>query len=239
MTRKSIFVLLLLSVMGFSVRAQFKASLKAGPDMSNMSMTLNGVETDIFSPRIGFHTGLAAEYMFSRRFGLESGLNYSRLGATINPDRYYQGSELPEGFSMEGHVSMQTLELPLYAKLKFRLFPGMQFFLAGGAFGSYSLKAEQYVKHSWEGDYIKMKWSLFEPEIQVMGETEDNVLMLQRFNVGIALESGVEIGNQLTAGIGFRQMLNNMAAFGYSVNGQTAKPDITMWTLSFSLGYLL
>ncbi len=231
--------MLLAFVTIFPARAQFRASLQAGPDLSNQSLLLNGVEADIFSTRTGFHAGLAAEHMFGHRFGLESGLIYSHRGATINPDKYYQGSELPEGFTMEGHVSLQTLEIPLYAKLKFRLSPGMQLFVAGGAFGSYALKAEQYVKHSWEGDHIKMKWSLFEPEIQVMGETEDNFLMLQRFNAGIALKGGVEIGELLTVGLGFRQVLNNMAAFGYSLNGRTVKPDISMWSVSLSLGYFL
>ena len=240
MNGKSIFALLLLAfVMAFPARAQFRASLQAGPDLSNISMTLDGVERDIFSPRLGFHVSLAAEYMLGHRFGLESGLIYSHRGAIINPDKYYQGSELPEGFSMEGHVSMQTLEIPLYAKLKFRLSPNTRLFLAGGAFGSYSLKAEQYVKHSWEGDYIKMKWSLFEPDIQVMGETEDNFLMLQRFNAGIALKGGVEIGKLLTVGLGFRHVLNNMAAFGYSLNGRAVKPDISLWSVSMSLGYFL
>lgn len=240
MNGKPIFALLLLAFsITFPARAQFKTSLQAGLDLSNLSLILNGVETDVFSPRPGFHAGFATEYMLGHRFGLESGLIYSHRGATINPDKYYQGSELPEGFSMEGHVSLQTLEIPLYAKLKFRLSPGTRLFVAGGAFGSYSLKAEQYVKHSWEGDHIKMKWSLFEPEIQVMGETEDNFLMLQRFNAGIALKGGVEIGELLTVGLGFRQVLNNMAAFGYSLNGRTVKPDISLWSVSLSLGYFL
>src|SRR5690554_554781 len=240
MNEKSIIVLLLLAVvMAFPARAQFRASMQAGPGLSNLSLILNGVETDIFSPRPGFHAGLSAEYMFGHRFGLESGLIYFHRGATINPDKYYQGSELPEGFSMEGHVSLQTLEIPLYAKLKFRRSPNTRLFLAGGVFGSYSPKAEQYVKHSWEGEYIKMKWSLFEPDIQVMGETEDNFLMLQRFNAGIALKGGVEIGKLGTVSIDFRQVLNNMAAFGYSVNGRTVKPDISLWSVSMSLGYFL
>ena len=72
-----------------------------------------------------------------------------------------------------------------------------------------------------------------------MGETEDNFLMLQRFNAGIALKGGVEIGELLTVGLGFRQVLNNMAAFGYSLNGRTLKPDISLWSVSLSLGYFL
>ena len=72
-----------------------------------------------------------------------------------------------------------------------------------------------------------------------MGETESNVYMQQRFNSGIALETGVEISKQVTVGAGFRYVLNNMAAYGVLVEGGSVKPNTHMWTLLLSLGYFL
>ena len=240
MRQKNILIVLLLFVTTtFCVQAQFRVAMKAGANLSNLSMEMNGLELDIYTPRPGFHAGFMTEYMFSRRFGLESGLSYANKGAAIDPDKYYQGSELPDGLSMEGHVSMHTLQMPLYAKIKFGLSPGMQLYVMAGGFASYTSEAHQHVRLAMNGEYLKMKWSLFEPEIRVMDETEDNLYMQHRFNAGIALEAGLEIGKDVIVGLGFQQVINNMAAFGYSINGRTMKPDISMWSASLSLGYFL
>lgn len=239
MRPKSILIVLMLATFAFNAQAQFRVAAKGGGNLSAIPMTLNGVELDIYNPRFGFHGGLMAEYMFSHRFGISSGLAYYNSGATIDPDKYLQGSDLPEGFSLEGYVSMHTLQLPLFAKIMFDLPGRLQYYFMAGGFASYAFKAEQHVKQTLDGESLKVKWSLFEPEIRVMGETEDNVYMQQRFNAGISLETGVEINRQATVGVGFRRVLNNMAAFGYQMNGQSVKPDIRMWTVSLTLGYYL
>lgn len=239
MRLKSILIVLLLTTTAFCAQAQFRVAVKGGGNLSAIPMTLNGVELEIYDPRPGFHGGLMGEYMFSHRFGLSTGLLYCNSGANIDPDKYLQGTDQPDGFSMEGYVSMHTLQLPLYAKIMFDLPGRLQYYFLAGGFASYAFKADQHVKQTQDGESVKVKWSLFQPEIRVMGETEDNVFMQQRFNAGIALETGVEIGRQATVGIGFRHVLNNMAAFGYLVNGQSVKPDIRMWTVSLSLGYYL
>lgn len=239
MRPKNILVVLMLATFVFNAQAQFRVAAKGGCNLSAIPMTLDGVELEIYDSRPGFHGGLTGEYMFSHRFGLSTGLAYYNSGAVIDPDKYLQGSELPEGFSLEGYVSMHTLQLPLFAKIMFDLPGRLQYYFMAGGFASYAFKAEQHVKQTQDGESVKVKWSLFEPEIRVMGETEDNVYMQQRFNAGIALETGVEINRQVTVGVGFRQVLNNMAAFGYQMNGQSVKPDIRMWTVSLSLGYYL
>ena len=114
MEKRAIYFILLLFIASPSF-AQFRAGVKAGANMSNITMNMSGVELEIYEPRAGFHAGLMAEYMFSRYFGLHSELVYVYSGATIDPEKYLQGLELPEGTSIEGYVSMHTLQLPLYA----------------------------------------------------------------------------------------------------------------------------
>ncbi|MDD3787780.1 MAG: hypothetical protein PHO94_03690, partial [Petrimonas sp.] len=108
--------------------------------------------------------------------------------------------------------------------------------MAGG-FASYAPSADQHVNISSEGESMKVKWSLYEPKIRILDQEESNVYMQQRWNAGVALEAGVEFSQGWTAGIGFRQVLNNMAAFGYMVNGGSLKPTTKMWTANLSVGY--
>ena len=237
-TKNSLLFFLLTAVI-FPLQAQFRVGVKAGVNVSDISMEMGGIEMDIYKPRMGYYAGLNAEYMFGNRFGLQSELRYGMVGATINPDKYMEGMDIPEGFSMEGHVSMHTLTLPLYAKLKFDLPSDMQFYFMGGGFASYAFDANQHMKQTLGSEYLKVKWSLFDPEIRILDETESNVYLQHRFNAGIALETGIEIKKQIIVGIGFQHVLTNMAAFGYLVNGRTVKPTTKMWTASLSVGYYL
>ena len=229
-----IFFLLLIATPTF---AQFRAGLKAGANLSNMNMNMSSVELEIYEPRAGFHAGVMAEYMFSRYFGLHSELMYVYSGATINPEKYLQGLEVPEGTSVEGYVSMNTIQLPLYAKVKFTLPDGLKIYGMAGGFATYAPAADQHIKLSQGGESMKVKWSLYDPNIRILDQEESNVYLQQRFNGGIALEAGMEFSQGLTAGIGFRQVLNNMAAFGYMVGGGSVKPTTKMWTATLSVGY--
>lgn len=107
----------------------------------------------------------------------------------------------------------------------------------GGGFATYTPSANQHVKTSYEGESMKVKWSLFEPQIRILDSEESNVYMQQRWNVGLSAEIGVEVMDKLTVGVGFRHVLNNMAAFGYLVNGGSIKPTTKMWTANVSVGY--
>jgi hypothetical protein len=236
MKKRAAYFILLLFIAAPSF-AQFRAGVKAGANMSNITMNMSGVELEIYKPRAGFHAGLMAEYMFSRYFGLHSELVYVYSGATIDPEKYLQGLELPEGTSIEGYVSMHTLQVPLYAKTKFTLDNQLKIYVMAGGFATYAPAADQHVRITEDGESMKVKWSLYDTKIRILDQEESNVYMQQRFNAGIALEAGVELSQGLTAGIGFRQVLNNMAAFGYMVNGGSVKPSTKMWTVTASVGY--
>ncbi len=249
-------VLLLIVAPSF---AQFRAGIKGGGNISNINMNMGGVELEIYKPRMGIHAGFMAEYMFGAHFGLHSELMYFYSGAAIDSEKYMQGLEVelmyfysgaaidsekymqglevPDGASLEGYVDMHTFQLPLYLKTKFAVSPNAKLYVMGGGFATYAPTANQHVRTSYEQESMKVKWSLFEPKIRILDTEESNVYMQQRWNVGLAAEIGAEIMDKITVGVGFRHVLNNMAAFGYMVGGGSLKPTTQMWTASVSVGY--
>ena len=227
-------VLLILAAPSF---AQFRAGVKGGGNFSNMTMNMSGVELDIHEPRPGVQAGLMGEYMFSSLFGLQAEVSYFYCGANINSARYTQGMDLPEGVELEGYISRHVFQLPLYLKTKFRLAGNTKMYVMGGGFGSYAPSAHQHMKTSYDGEYLKTKWSLYDSKIRILDEEADNEYMIQRWNVGLAAEVGIEVMDKITVGIGFQHELNNMAAFGYYSGSGSIKPDTRMWTASLSAGY--
>lgn len=236
MKRKMMYIaaLLLMSAPAFS---QFRTGVKGGGNLSNIGMNMSGVDLEIYKPRMGMHAGFMAELMFGAHFGLHSELTYLYSGATINSQKYIQGLEVPEGVSLEGYADMHTFQLPLYLKTKFAVSPGIKLYVMGGGFATFAPTANQHVRTSYEGESMKVKWSLFDPKIRILDSEESNVYMQQRWNAGLAGEIGAEIMDKVTVGVGFRHVLNNMAAFGYMVGGGSLKPTTKMWTASVSVGY--
>ena len=139
----------MLLLVATSSHAQFRAGVKGGANLSSIDMSMQSLELEIYKPRVGFHAGLMAEYMFSRHFGLHTELMYFNSGANIDADKYLQGVETPEGVEMEGHVSMNTFQLPLYVKTKFMLANNLQLYVMGGGFATYSPEANQHIR--WIG----------------------------------------------------------------------------------------
>lgn len=231
--RKITLAVLLLVLIATTSHAQFRVGIKAGANLSNISMNMQSMELELYKPRIGYHAGLMAEYMFSSNVGLHTEVMYINSGANINADKYLQGMDTPEGVSLEGHVNMNTFQLPLYLKTKFMLTNKFKLYVMGGGFASYSHDANQHVRLKEGSESMKVKWSLFDPKIQIMDEEESNLYMQQRYNVGLAFETGIEI-DRMVVGVGFRQVLNNMAALGYLGVG---KPTTKMWMANLSVGY--
>lgn len=231
--KKLTLCVLLMLLVTTSSDAQFRAGVKGGANLSSISLTMQSVEFDVYKPRLGFHAGLMAEYMFSQHFGLQAELMYVNSGATIDAKKYAQASGMPDGVKKEGHVNMNTFQIPLYLKTQFKLSNNMKLYVMGGGFASYSPEADMNIRITAEGETLKLKWSLFEQQIQIMDKLEDNVDVQHRYNGGIAFEAGVEM-NRLVVGLGFRKVLSNMAAVHYIGLGE---PTAKMWTANLSVGY--
>ena len=231
--KKGIATVLLMMLVITTSHAQFRFGAKGGANLSTLDMTIQSVEIDFYKPRIGFHAGLMAEYMFSQHFGLQTELMYVNSGANFDGDKYKEGTGFADEVILEGYVNMNTFQMPLYLKTKFNLANNMKLYLMGGGFASYSPEANQHLKLSGAGESLKLKWSLFEHQVQIMGDEEDNVYAQHRFSSGVAVEGGIEI-NQFMVGVGFRQVLNNMSAVHFMGIGE---PTVKMWTANLSVGY--
>ena len=237
MARKIICLTTLLLSATF-VFAQFRTGIKGGGNLSNVQMNINGIELDSYDPRPGIHAGFMAEYMFGAHFGLHAELMYFNSGANINPEQFKKWFDVSEDISVTGSLNMHTFQLPLYLKTKFKISPTVKIYLMGGGFATYALKADMFEKLTLEGEQpLKLKWSLYEPNVRIFDQDESNVHLQQRWNAGLAAETGIEIMNRITAGIGFRQVLNNMAAYGIMSGSGSIKPTTQMWTATVSVGY--
>lgn len=236
MKRKIIcFMALLLSVVPLS--AQFRNGVKGGGNLSNINMNWGGVDLENFDPRMGVHAGLMGEYMFSSHLGLQAELVYSRNGATINPAKHRRWFEYSEDVSVEGFESMHMFCLPIYLKAKFPLTHGLKMYVMGGGFASFSLSGYHHQRLTSGQESLKLKWSLYDPQVRVLDETGDNLFLQQRWNVGLSAEAGVEIRDKVIVGVGFSPVLNNMAGLSYLPGSSSVKPNVQMWTVNASVGY--
>jgi hypothetical protein len=226
--------LLLLAAPSF---AQFRTGVKGGGNMSNVLVNMNSVEMEAYEPRMGIHGGVMAEYMFTSRFGLHSELVYFYSGATIVPEKYGQWYAVDNSLSMNGYMDMHLFQLPVYAKAKFALGGNVKLYVMGGGFASFAASGNQNIRLSDGRESIKVKWSLYESYVRIMDEESSNAHLQQRWNVGLAAETGVEIMDGLTLGVGFRQVLNNMSAFGYQMGQSLFRASTKMWTATVSAGY--
>lgn len=220
-----------------SLSAQFRAGVKGGGNLSNINMNWGGVDLENYEPRMGVHAGLMAEYMFMPRLGLHAELTYFYSGGTINPDKHRQWFDISDEVSFEGFISMHTFRLPVYLKTKFSLTSRCKMYVMGGGFVSFSPTAYQHQRFTNEDGSMKLKWSLYEPQVRVLDEVGDNLFMQHRWSVGLVAEAGVEIMDRITVGVGFAPVLNNMAALSHLPGSNSIKPTTHMWTATVSAGY--
>lgn len=219
--------------------AQLRTGIKAGANLSQVDMNINGIELDAYNSRISAHAGFMAEYMFNSYIGLQTEFIYFNSGANINPEQFKYWFNVAEDASVTGHLNMHTIQLPLYAKAKIGISPRMKVYLMGGGFITYALKGEMFERLSLPSENtLKLKWSLYDSKVRIFDQEETNIHMQQRWNVGLAAEVGMETANGITFGIGFRQVLNNAAAYSVISGSTSIKPTTYMWTASVSMGYM-
>lgn len=217
---------------------QFRTGLKGGANLSQVSMNINGIELDSYNPRTGVHVGFMAEYMFSSYLGLHGELAYFNSGANINPTQFKRWFDVGEDISLTGHLSMHTIQLPLYLKTRLILSPHIKLYLMGGGFVGYALKGEIFEKLSMPGENpLKLRWSLYEDRVHIFDRYETNIHLQERLHAGLAAEVGIEAESGITIGIGFRQVLYNLSGLTVSPSENILKTDIGMWTVGFSAGY--
>ncbi|MPN09970.1 hypothetical protein SDC9_157263 [bioreactor metagenome] len=230
-----IIVFMALLLLAAPLSAQLRTGLKGGGNLSNINMYWGDVDLDNYNPRIVVQAGLMAEYMFMPRLGLQVELHYLNNGATINPEKHRQWFTYSDEISFEGFINMHTFRLPVYLKTKLALSSDWKIYVMGGGFVSFSTSASQHQKFSGPLS-LKLRWSLYEPEVRILEDVGDNLFMQHCWAVGFAAEAGVEVMDRLTVGVGFAPVLNNMSALSY-LPGTSIQPVTRMWTATVSAGY--
>jgi len=207
-------------------------------NLSNMNMTMGNVELDIHRPLVRGARGIdgGSTCFFVHLWAAGRVELPCSAGRTSTLQGTRRGWMFRRGLSLEGYVSRHVFHLPLYLKTKFRLSENQQA-LRDGRWGGFLLSycPHQHIKQTYEGEYLKTKWSLYEPKIRILDEESSNVYMIQRWNVGLAAEAGVEVNDRMTVGVGFKHVLNNMSAIRYM--GTIIQPETRMWIASLSVGY--
>lgn len=121
---RTLLVVFVLSLGFVSANAQgFNWGVKAGLNVSSLT------SSDIYDYRAGFHGGLIGQYMFSgsEGFGIESGLQYSLLGAKAKI------------LNISETLAASYLQLPIQAIYKFNVGQDLYLYPAAGIYLGYGI----------------------------------------------------------------------------------------------------
>jgi hypothetical protein len=122
-----------------SVQAQLSFDIKAGASLNEIHSTgaTESVKPFETKPKIGYHLGIMANYEFSDRFGLQSGLLYASKGTSYDLEESMKWGYTYEKVEVEGYQrsTINYLEVPVLAVFKinkFQVFGGPYFAIAIG-----------------------------------------------------------------------------------------------------------
>ena len=128
--KNSLKVLVLISIMFFSIQAQaqLKFGVRAGLNLADMAIEgMNGMTEKMIT---SFHLGPVAEYSLSEKLSLESGLLLSGKGKKVEYNESDQGITL----GVKATISPIYLEIPVNALYKFNIKDGKVLLFAGPYF---------------------------------------------------------------------------------------------------------
>ncbi|MDR1437130.1 MAG: PorT family protein [Candidatus Symbiothrix sp.] len=124
MKKSGIFLLVLLLVAGINAQAQFKYGLKAGVNLSSVSLSGNGSDNINVENLTGFQVGPVIELMIPViNFGIDAALLYSQQGFKIETENY----------------KANTLEIPVNLKYKISALDLIGAYVAVGPYANFKL----------------------------------------------------------------------------------------------------
>ncbi|EGK00650.1 porin family protein [Dysgonomonas gadei] len=231
-------LLLVLFIMAVcSANAQFRFGVTAGGNVSKITMEDGlGNNNGLYKSRIGFQGGAVAEYMFSDVFGLQTRLLYTQNGSNMDKERLSEGmrmtneEEIPEGMTMGGRTIYNQIQLPLYAKVKYPIAPGLDIYGLFGGFAGYIFDGKAKMEAKLNGVTQSFTWDLFDVQIFDGQSTEINPYYTKRWNAGLAVELGFELSDKMFLGVGYKRILTEMSA--YSIAGYRLKTHLDDFSLS-------
>ena len=162
--------------------------------------------------KVGFNVGATLDYAFTPELYLMTGLEYTTKGVKID---------------VEGDPSLNAayLQLPIHLGYKFEIAENSKIVVHGGPFVAYGINGKYKEK---------------DPESRVEASVNTFDKMMKRFDFGLGLGAGVEIG-KINIGLGYDFGLVNVADIDKTLFGldDFEIGDISMKTGNayFTVGY--
>jgi len=189
-----------------TMSAQVRFGVKAGGNFSQLYVSgdRTGIAADQYKGRFGYHFGGMVEYSFSDMFAIQPELQYLHHGANLKSTN---------SFGMkDGHVTLNSLQLPVNMKMSFNV-KNTRLFVYAGPYLSYTM----YGKAQGKVDGISTDHKLF-------GKGSD----MKRLDYGVGVGAGVEV-NKFVLTLGNQFSPNDISG----VKGSKMKAG----NISLSVGY--
>jgi len=176
---KKLILLSAIFCLATSINAQVRFGVKAGGNFSNLytSGSSQGINSDQYKGRFGYHFGGVMEYSFSNIFSIQPELMYLNHGANIKSNNSFE--------MKNAHVTLNTLQLPVNLKASFNTGKTRLFAYAGPYVG-YNMYGK--VKGEVDGKSVSR-------------ELYSNGSNMKRLDYGVGLGIGAEI-NKFTLTLG-------------------------------------
>ncbi|MGI8952716.1 MAG: porin family protein [Chitinophagaceae bacterium] len=228
--------------------AQISLGVKGGISIPNLKAPSgsNPVSSG-WSSRQGPYFGVFSEFKISDHFALQLELNYSSQGGKkdgvqgIATSDFFAPNPVPPGApkyvyaSFKNEAALNYIELPLLAKIIFPLGEKFSFFIDGGPYAGYLLKAKNISSGSSMVYLDKAETQPLPIGTQSFDSTADVTKNIKRFNAGIqgGIGIAVKLGNgelMLTGG-------GNYGLINIQKNADDGKNNTGAATVT--LGYLI
>lgn len=178
---KKITLILIALALFTGLNAQVRWGIKAGGNISKVSMKVDSEKVNGIGTRFGFHFGGVMEYSFDPSFAIQPELLFMNNGSSIK-----EGEE-------KGNIKLNQIQVPINLKYKVGT-DDLKFFATAGPYFSYILSAKLGV----ENDMTSVDINLY-----------SNGSEMKRLDFGVGAGIGVEV-RKTTFGLGYQYGIANL-----------------------------
>jgi hypothetical protein len=227
--KKTLLILLVAVLSAATASAQLKFGVKAGFNASNITNLPSmqeemeaGDYSNNYKP--GFQIGVAAQYLLTPQFGIETGLYYSQIGAK-------QKLEFEEGgYYVNTSITYNPsyLQLPIVALYKFEIGTDLYLYPSAGIYLGYGLGGK--VKFDAETNFPGAEIS--EDDLNFFGkEPGEDEEWSNRFDYGATFGLNLQYSNY-TIGLGYDLGLGKI-----NKELESGMKDLKNSNIKITLGY--
>lgn len=205
--RKSLLLVIVLTVIPSALLAQFKVGPYAGYLLTLPDLAWQDRQFKVRAAHHGFEAGLAFEYQFLNYFALQTGVGVSFKGYDLKIDNIKVDGVSHSYYS---YATPLYMDFPLYAVGKFPIADEISVMLMVGPKFGCGLFGKEFYKVD------DIQWN-YPNDIFVREDTDfESGMTLQRFNLDIHIGAGIECYEALQIKVGYNfNVVNNSAIDGY------------------------